>query len=329
MTDYVISRHLVDGESSLNELKKGLENINKNNEISRTKDLDIKFGLNLSIDSNNVAPEVTERVKEIKRKIPKDMWFLFNNYKIGAGVNYTQVLFNPFFKKDESVVMLGCLDQYILGTEDSVIVLKELAKRTKTENALYGNGSRDRPVKIAKYERNNNLRIIHELFHTLTAERINSSKLAPKGEIPKEITPAYAEIGESSSRLYIVNFSHKKYSKLEESIIAASQVADMKNGFAPDYYTIIEAAKLDNIVSGYVMTGENIFHYKWDEQTELDKRVKPLITISSRELGKTNIKEGLLLTLKLTKNTDKIAEFYPKEEIEYVKDLMHNSITSI
>jgi hypothetical protein len=329
MTDLVIPRHLVDNESSLKELEKGLEHITENNEISRTNNLGLEFGLILTLDSKKSTPDVIEKVRETRRKIEeaKDIWFHYNDHKVGAGANFAQAIFNPSFKETGPVVILSCLDQYILGTEDSVKVLKELAERTKKDNLLYGNGSRDREVRIAAHKRNSDLRIIHELFHSLTATRIRGlPSLASIGKIPEGVTPSYAEIGESSSGLYVVNYAHSNYSELEGKVNKASQVADMKSGFTLDYFTIMETAKLGRIVRGYVITGENKFHYKMDEQQELDERIKPLIINSSRELGKTRLKDELLLTLALKQSRDRISEFYPKEEVEYVRDLMYNSI---
>ena len=190
----------------------------------------------------------------------------------------------------------------------------------KEDEALYATGSRDVPVVLAVHQRNSGLRILHELFHSLT---IGSDKLCVD-QACQTATPAYAEIGESTSGLYVVNFSHPRYAQLSKSVADATRMADM-SGFATDYYVAIKAAELAHIASGYVRSVENKFYEQRNELAELGA-VKRLISSQTRALGKTDIRGALVAALRNSAHTERLSEFYPKENVDLVRELMLQSL---
>jgi len=249
------------------------------------------------------------------------MWLLVDPEDRGPGTSFRQVLFNPTFTDGNSLVMNLDLDQYTVNTADALCQIAELAERVEKETALYATGSRDVPVILASNQRNNELRIIHELFHSLT---IGSDNLAVR-EVPPNITPAYAQIGESTSGFYVVNFAHARFPELTQDLVGATQVADMR-GFATDYFVAIRSAQLGKLSKGYVKSTKNKFHEKKDKEKEFSG-VMRLILGQTAELGKTGLKNDLLTSLTLEGNTERLSEFYSREDVELVRDTMKTALT--
>src|SRR3989344_1444999 len=201
-------------------------------------------------------------------------------------------------------------------TVDENKISNELIERVKPENSLCAIGSRNIPIKLAIYEKNSNLRIIHELFNSLT---IGSKKLKvtePKIDILKA-NPSYKEIGESTTGVYIFNTSHSKYKELMNYV----NIFALFRGFATEYYTMIKASELGNISTGYVNFKENKFYKQVNEKQEL-AGIEKLIEGQTAELAKTDISNKLRDTLSKEKNAKKILEFFDKNEVQWVKDLM-------
>ena len=321
MNKFIIARHFVSGEGELNGLIKGVNSLKSLMEISKTADYGFEFGLKLTVDEERLTQDLLQKINYEIGRLPNNFWFLYDPKNRGPGTSYRQVLFNLTFP-NQSVVAMADLDSYIKGSEDCIDNIYELTERVRTEGALLGMGARDRPVRLGVHKKNSDLRIIHELFHSLV---IGSDRLRVKQK-KLNITPAYAEMGESSTGLCVMNFSHPKYSELIRDVVRASQIADM-SGFATDYYVSIRSSELGKRVVCYVSTNENEFygHDNRTEEQELNS-ITRMIGVQTKELGKTNIGSKILRTLKQEENKRRIAEFYPSEYVEFIEDLMTKAL---
>ncbi|MBI4176112.1 MAG: hypothetical protein HY518_02830 [Candidatus Aenigmarchaeota archaeon] len=319
MRKYVIERHFIKGLETFEAYRNGIGSINAAIDISRTRGYGLEFGLKLTVDGK-VGKEMQESIRSEMARLPATTWLLYDPEDRGAGASYRQVLFNPTFAG--CVVANADLDQYVIDERGALEQMRGFLDKVERDDALYANGSRDVPVVLATYRRNSDLRIIHELFHSLAI----GERLRVKGRIPNEITPAYADIGESTSGFYVINQAHPSFPELVRGVTKASQVADFR-GFATDYYTAIKSSLLGNLATGYVRSRENKFYVKRDEQQELEG-VKGLISGQTRELGKTDIRRLLQSALEEPENAATISGFYPAGDVELVRELMLDGLDS-
>ncbi len=318
-----IGRHFINGEATFTEFVRIREYLEVASSISLEKQFGINFGLKLTVAEDKIDDNLKERIREERNRLPEFLWLLYDPQDRGAGTSYQQVLFNPTFSVDgPSVVINGDLDQYVINTSEGLESILDLAKKVETDTALYASGSRDVPVFLATYARNSNIRIIHELFHSLT---IGSDKLKVD-EQKSRITPAYAEIGESTSGLYLLNHAHPRFPDLLRAVAQANREANMK-GFATDYYVAIKVAQLAPLAKGYVSSRENKFYTSKDEAAELSS-LQRMISTQTKELGKTDVRALLKASVCNPQNTDNLARFYPREDVELVKALMEEALSS-
>ncbi len=319
MRKYFVPGHFIDGEATLKEFDNGIHRFKELMEISRTRGSDLEFGLKLTVDEGNIDQNLQERIAQSINDLPSDLWLLYDPIDRGPGTSLSQILFNTTFLNN--IVISVCLDQYVISSEDSLEQLEDLASKVERDNALRAVGSRDVPVILATNERNSNLRVIHELFHSLT---IGSNILRIPGQ-RSNVTPAYEGIGESSSGLQIMNLAHPQYPTLVQAFFKAAQVADFK-GFAAEYYTVLKSAELDKTLTGYVMARENPFSHRKDEKEEFDFVTRGIIRYQTGQLGKTDVRGKLLKTLQAKESQSRLAEFYPRPDVELVRDLMIDSL---
>jgi hypothetical protein len=248
--------------------------------------------------------------------IPLDTWILYDPVDRGPGISSQQVFFNATFTRPPSIVINSCFDQYKIDTFDALYQIIDLAYRMEMENALYATGSRDVPVLLATHKRNSDLRIIHELFHSLA---IGSDRLRVP-YVPKGVTPAYAAIGESTAGLDCVNTAHQAFSGYAAAMAFANGNADM-SGFATNYYMTIKASQLAPTSAGYVQAYVNKFYGKRDEKEELSGVLR-LIATQSSALAKTDIAPMLYDSCARDASVDRIAEFYPRDDVLQVQDIL-------
>jgi len=322
MEKRLIARHFVSNRNSLDEFIEGLNRFKRGLEISREKDYDLDFGLKLTLDKIKLDREAIEILNQALFELPKDLWFLleYNNPTSGPGTSYKQILFNPSFLHKKGITAMADLDACVLDTEDSLGIINEFAERVIKDFVLYASGSRDKPVFLASYERNNNLRIIHELFHSLM---IGSDRLMT-GERRNNVTTAYSEIGESTTALTIINQYHNNYDELMGSVLRASQEVDMR-GFATDYYTAIKSSTLGRVMSMYINFRGNRFYDQISEEEEFSN-VRNMVYNQTHKLGETDIKDLMLDSLRKMANTERILEFYSTEDVVFVRDLMIDAL---
>ena len=319
MERYIIARHFINNKNSLIEFEEEINKIIPVLELLKIKNLN--FGLKLTTEDKKLTKDLKERIKEQIVNLPSDIWLLYDPKDRGPGTSFRQIIFNPTFSWNPNIITSIDLDQFPLE-ENSLEPLLHLIEKVEKDNSLYGIGSRNIPIKLAIHKRNSDLRIIHELFHSLT---IGSEKLVViKGEIDtSNVIPAYKEIGESTTGISIFNTNHKKYIDLMNNVNKYGSF----RGFATEYYTAIRSSQLGKISTGYVIFKENNFYEEKNEEDEL-KGVKRLIEGQTKNLGKTDIKKDLLKTLEQEENTRRISKFYYKNDVEIVRDLMMNAILS-
>ena len=320
MEKYIVARHFINNEESLNEFEKGIDNLIIG--LGLSKRYKLNFGLKLTTN-DNINEELREKIKKKLEGLPLNLWLLYDPKNRGSGVSFRQIVFNPTFYEKKYII--GSIDIDQLSVKgDSLELLIELMEKVEKENTLYAPGSRDIQVKLAVYEKNSNLRKIHELFHSLA---ISSEKLIVKDDkYGLNADAAYKKIGESTTGVSIFNTTHPNYPELINYTMRMARIADL-TGFAGEYYTAIRSSLLGGISTGYIRAKENKFYHKKDEQTEKEGITNMIIT-QTRELGRTDIRNLLEKTIKENRNMGIISEFYDKSEVEFIRDLMLKGLMS-
>ena len=318
---YLVGRYYVFNQESLEELKTIVSNTVAAADLIHANHYPIKLGFKITINEEKIGMNATKEAQQILQKLPPKIWLLYNSVNQGAGTSYRQILFNPTFSREEEGIVVGAdFDQFIIDDAEGLESILSLVENVKSKNSLYGIGSRDVPIKLAEHERNNRLRIIHELFHSLTI-----GKDLVVAEKVEDVTPSYAAFVESSSGLYVMNQRHPAYPELLKKVSSAVQQANMR-GFAADYYVAIAASQLAPIGTRYVKAKENKFYQMKSEEDEYSE-VLNLISSQTRELLKTDIGAKLYSTLVDPRTSRRIAKFYREEEVLEVQLLMLDAVS--
>lgn len=317
MKKYLIAIHYINNKESLNDFKIGLNDFKSMIEIFKKKDPDFVIGLRLSVESN-ISGDIKNQIKGLIKELP-DTLFFYDPNPLGGGTSQAQVLFNPAF--DKGIAISASFDQYIIGSEIAVCKIIDLINKVEKENSIYATGSRENKVILANISRNSDIRIIHELYHSLT---IGIDKLQIL-EKPKNVTPAYSYIGENSSGFDIINHNHAGYLNLAKDLEKSRKIANL-NGFANNYYVALKSKFFGNISKGYVLAKENPIN-SGDEIEEKElKSIKKMIFNQTKELGKTDVRKYLIKALKNKNNELLLSKFYPMEDIFLVKNLMLDAL---
>ena len=318
MSTYLVKRHLIADEEGLSVFSEQVEKMKKAIEISRSKNYDINFGIKLTVDEPSAGADFLSRIYNEISKVPKEIRFMYEEKDRGAATSYKKISFNPGFWNNPDIIVDACLDQYILDSEIALERANELIQKVRKNGALYATGSRDVPLIYGRYESSSNIRLINELFHSLT---IGSDKLRVDEKM-ENVTPAFAEIGESTSGFYVLNISHPFYPELAKN--ASGMTSKEFGRFGIDYYVAIKSSQIAGIEKGYVSSYANRFYGSKTEEKELEE-VKNTIKTTTKGLSTTDIADALFKALSNDSNTEKIAEFYPKEQVNLVREIMLES----
>ncbi len=314
---YLIGRHYVFNQETSDELKMIVNNTATAADLIHANHYPLELGLKITVNEEKVGPATIKEVQDALKILPQKTWLLYDPVNRGAGTSYRQIMFNPSFSgQGDSIVVSADFDQFIINKPEGLESVLSLVEDVKGKNALYGVGSRDVPVVLAKHKRNSDLRIIHELFHSLA---VGKEKLI----VPQQVegsTPAYATLGESTSGLYVMNQAHHAYSELLQAVSSSVQHANMQ-GFATDYYVAISASQLAPIGISYVKARENQFYHQKTEEDENQGIIK-LISSQTTELGRTDVKSVLQQTVADEANLQEIARFYDEKDVMEVQQLM-------
>ena len=322
MRTNLIKKHFINNQGTLDTFVKGIGDTETTLEIAKSKGYDLALGVKVTVDEKKLretSPEIIEQARDAVRKLPADVFLIYDPENRGSGVSVRQIFFNHTFVQPPGLVVNADYDQNILDTQASLERAIDFCHRTEREGSLLGIASRDVPVTLATHERNSDLRIIHELFHSLT---IGSCKLRA-GTPPGAVTPAYREIGESTTGFSVLNLAHPQYPALSYAMATACQQTDM-SGFATDYFLSITASLLGTITTGYTNAKENAFYVKRDQDEEF-RGVTSMIARQTAALAKTDIAGTLRATLDNPRAAERIKEFYAAEDVELVRKLMRES----
>jgi len=304
--------HFVSNEGNYAEFKEGLGRYERLRELIKTKSNDFNFGLKITTDDKNLAPELRAKTKNLINGLPSDLFLVYDPVSRGPGMSSRQVLLNPTFAG--TITAEVCLDQQVIETSEAAERIIDLTSKIERDNSLYGVGSRTVPVRLSTHPDNNYLRCIQESFFAIAARTGGPS------EKLKGVTPSFARFGDTSTGMDIVNFAHPEYHILATGLLRAVQTLDM-NGFASNYYIPLKSSALSRITTGYACARENPFTECVDAQQEYDKITK-MIQSQTGQLLKTEIGSMLNNALRSQQNLESVSEFYPKEQVEFVRDLM-------
>lgn len=323
MRKQYIARHFINNPASLEEFKERMIDLEWASEYSQSKALGLNFGLKLTVDESKMDSYALGCLRsQVFSSLPRNFWLLYDSVDRGPGTSFRQVLFNPSFSDSPTLVGMGCLDQFLVDSPEALEQLNELYAKVEKDLALYANGSRDVPVVLASHPRNSNLRTIHELFHSLA---IGSRKLRVP-ESREGVTPAYREIGESTSGFYIINHAHPAFPELSRALASASRQNGM-TGFATDYFTSLYSSRLGEFATGYIPSKKNKFYEQKDEAQELEA-VRKLVVGQTSALRSTEVRHILASTLRDPWRVNRISDFYPRQDVELVKCWMRQGLTA-
>lgn len=320
MEKFLIARHYVGPESgSLKELEVGLDRLSHMIDNGMFPE-NFNVGLKLTIDGKRMNDEQKKTVaKEVSRRHPK-LWYMENPEVKGSGTSLRQILFNPSFQADPSIVISADIDQYITGTRGSVRQIEKLTDQMIYHDSLMGLGVRSCPVVLGVNERASQLRQIHELFHSRS---IGTDNLIPYTQSPTQ-QRSFAEIGECATGFYAVNTKHSKFTDFMIDISRTSRETDLR-GPAADFYMVATASQLSPIMAMHVETLPNVFYSKIDEETEI-QRAQKFVENVEKPLSMTSIAPTIRKAVEIDDHVKEIARFYKPEDVEIVRRIMAETI---
>ncbi|MSR86233.1 hypothetical protein EXS74_02465 [Candidatus Woesearchaeota archaeon] len=313
---FLIARYFINNPLTKEWLPEGIDNLIKAGEILERLEPMYTMGLKLTV--NNLDEDSEEAIKKQVSRLPLSFWYMFDPVDRGPGMSAKQVQLNHTF--DDGILVNVDLDQFVINTEEGVGSIIGLVESLERENCLYALGSRDVPIRLAKYPSNSVLREIHELYHSLT---IGSEHLHIE-DSPQGISPGYRTIGESTPAMTVVNHTHRAYPTLVHRVAVASQQANFR-GWTAEYYMSIVASELDRIKKGYVKTKTNPFLRDIEENRERDW-VLQMIEEASRELGKTDVGKKVHNAVINKENYLLLERFYDPSDISIVQSYMKKGL---
>ena len=311
---YIAKRHWFGNEGTLKQLENSVTELGQAFELAKTRGVD--FGLLISTPGSwlEVNPEFKERARDAVEKIRKaGMNVNYNLQNESAGEKFYRQLFERRSNEKEVIFGLNCLDQWPLHEEKYWEPVMDLANNLSRDNKFYANGSRNIPATLGYNKEASNMRIIHELFHSLTGKGVF------KAEIPQWANPAkaYAEFGESTSGFYLVNGNHRLHGEVKKEIDNHPCMIS-KGGFAVEYFTAMRAGLENSVVTGYVYANPNYYNPiepQKENEIFLEKKIKSPTSYISR----TSVRESLLSSLE---ESSRLLIYFESRYIELVKKAM-------
>lgn len=307
-------RHHVASEENLELLKEFIPKFDKIKLLFQKKGFE--HTLILSTDLNKLLTSQQEQLQELVNQIRDKGITVQYEHQLPPGSKVTQQL---FFKVSKDIKGIGDLDQFPIEEEFQLQAVIDLANKLITENKLFVSGSRNVPVILGQNKEANDLRIIHEAYNAL-AGKYNSPTEIPEWANPNRI---YKEVGESTSGFYLVNPNHIKFNEVLK-IINQNQEMPLK-GFTIEYFIAILAGKLNAITSGYIYANTNPFP-KIPSTTEINsakKRIQNVTTLFKNTIITKDLKSALLDK----SNQEKLENYFDKELVKEVKELMLKSLS--
>jgi hypothetical protein len=303
----IVYCHYVDGKDTLIEFKKGIDDLFSASDILKENhDLWLKLTLGKNLDYNSKL-----KIRDHLSHLPLNVGIILDPTDRGAAVSYYQIMANPKFYHPSDIIVNASLQQYPIGSQDSLESILWLASKLKKNNILYGVGARDGPINLCFHEKNNDLRKIHELVHS-----ISMSYKPPKARENTE--EAYAAFGESTSGLYLLNVNHREYGKLISHLNKNNF-----SGFSPDYFVALFSGMVDSVESEPVVNRLNSTK-EVSENCEKEN-VMTLIRQSTKELGTTIVRERLISVLN-EKTSEKLKEYFDHDSVRDVLRVMMESL---
>ena len=325
-------------EKGLETLAEGVSNILDAQDIIRRKGKRVSLGANVT--HINLSDDHRDTFLDQVRRLMDEGIDVRCNTTPGPSVCLANILFDfghqvpqgsPIHRvetnpKEPSVAASCNLDATEFYTEEGVEQFLGLFDRIVADNALYAAGAHTKHMKLGVHKRASDLRIIHELWMAL---RIGPEALRVRdGEAP-DVTPAYRELGQATTSVYVINQQHSGFPILAQTIAEhGGGRVNFRTGKFPFHYAIpLLACDIEDnhLFRSYVPSRDQNLFYGTPptEELEVQKVLKGLIEPSTGELAKIDkIRDPLLRTLQNNANVDRIAEFYDREDITLVRRTM-------
>lgn len=240
-----------------------------------------------------------------------------------AGQKFVAHLFDNRSNDNADIVALMCLDQFPLNKTEHWEAVNNLGLKLLFDDKTYANGSRDVEVTLGVHRNNSDRRIIHEMVHTFAG---GTNNFRTPLTIEGQPHPAYANFGESTSGLYMINRCGKVYAQLQRDVKASADVFSVP-GFAIEYMTAILAGRQNQVSSGYVYAVRNPFY---DSPTEEDEKTSMLKLISRHTdlLGKTPARQPVIDALSIQDTADQLYSVFDKALVDEVTGVMRKSLAT-
>ncbi len=324
MNIWLVSRHYIGEQNTVNEYQEGAKRILAARDLIRDKGLPIYLGTKPTASQEKLSPDMKQAVhKTTSELIDAGVFVFFDPKDRGSGTSFSQLMYNPTFLSTSAptVVMGHDIDQFTIDTSEALDGFVDFATQMVEEDSLWSSGSRNIEVKLGQHTRNSNLRIIQELFHSLT---IGSKKLKIKDDAPEGVVPAYHEIGESTSAFGVLNYNHRNCRTLIASIVSYGNI--LAPIFASEYYTSIKASTLGNESPRYVSTLPNKYYVQKGEIEEFEG-TRNFVRTSESTLAKTDVRDMLNKTVGEDETVDTISRYYDEDDVKLVQGWMLEALT--
>lgn len=325
MTVWVVIRHYVGEQNTLNEYQEGAQRILATKDMIQQKKLDINLGVKVTAAEN--SPGITSAMRQTIYKINGELasanvFCFYDPRDRGSGTSFSQMMDNStcLATPSPTIVVGHDIDQFPLGSPEYLDCIVDFTNQIVADNSLWSPGSKSVEVKLGIHPRNSNLRIIHELFNSRS---IGSEKLRIPGDVPDGVLDGYREIGESTPGFHVLNFSHPNFPILAERIFRYGSL--LGTDFGSEYYTAIKASTLGRISPRYVPTLPNKYYVQKGETDEFEG-VKKFIGRAVNRLGKTDIGDMLRKTVADDTNVDAVSQYYDRSDVKLVQQWMQEAL---
>ncbi len=284
--------------------------------VGQTSDVEIMVAFRLTVARDKLASDqraLANRARESLADVitfyePKDFgpktglhWFLNNSTLQTWGAD-----------------VITCMDgdQFACRPEETIGAAVGIANDVVRGGYLYYQGARSVPVVLGRTPQASRLRQIHEMVHSIA---MGPERFIAKNP-PAEVTPAYAELGESTSGHYTLWRKHPRFAELQRrlnSVFGTYETGRVAGPFTMDYAMALEAAVLGNVGSTYVPSHKNQIYGSKTEQQEVEG-VERLVRISSADLTRSGASQTLTNVVIDPGTHLALAKHYPAQEVDLV-----------
>ena len=288
-------------------------------EVGQTNGAEIMVAFRLTVARDRLTPEQRELTKLAShaREELDDILTFYEPRDFGPKTGMHWFLNNPTFQAWGADVIINLDgDQFACAPRQTIGAAINIAHDTVQGNYLYYQGARSVPVVLGADPQASRLRQIHEMVHSIAMGR--DKAIAPNP--PKGVTPAYAELGESTSGYYVLWREHQNFTELQRRsniMFSAHERGKVFGRFTMEYALALEASLFGSTGSRYVPTRENKIYGNKTAKQEVEGAER-LIKLSSADLTRSGASQTLTRAVIDPCTRAALARHYSAPEVDLV-----------